>query len=234
MSATGVYRDILRLYRFNFRFLLVLAVLVFIPVGLAKAVPVVIDVNEVGVVEGLALFAWFLAEVAIGFFGVIFYSGVTGGLVEAEELGQREPLLSLLRGIPYRRLTAIDILVTFGTLFGLVLLVIPGLLFLSYYALAAPLAEIEGLGVRAALRRSRALVRRRPWLVIRVVVPISIAAAALTSGAERLAGSALGEGIPAEWLATTVALIATTPFYALAVAVLMVELSRDEAGGRPL
>jgi hypothetical protein len=69
------------LYRAEAGYLLPLAAVVFIPVGLAEAIPIEIDVNEVGVVEGIALFAAFLADLAIVFVGVVFFSGTGIGLL---------------------------------------------------------------------------------------------------------------------------------------------------------
>jgi hypothetical protein len=219
MRASAVFGRVLHLYRGNLRFLLTLAVLVFVPVGVAKAVPVEIHLDEVGVVEGIARLGWLGAELAVTFYGVVFYSGAISGLVEAEAAGRSEVLSEVLRRLPYRRLAAIDFLVTVGTLVGLALLVIPGLVFLAYHALATPLAEMEGLGVRSAMRRSRELVRGRLWTVIKVVAPILIASIALEAVAVAGSSELLGEGIPADWLATTATLIAASPFYALAAVV---------------
>jgi hypothetical protein len=52
------------------------------------------------------------------------------------------------------------------TLAGAVLLVIPGIVSAICHALYAPVAVMEGLGVRATLRRARSLARRFPSTVV--------------------------------------------------------------------
>lgn len=226
MSAIGVYRGVLTVYRREAVPLLVLALLVFVPVGLLKAIPVVIDVNRVGVVKGIALFVAFLVDVSLSLLGAIFYSGAVARLVEEEEGVWEKPSLgALLRRLPYMRLAVIDVVVTLATAVGLLLFVVPGFVVLTLFCLAAPVAEIEDRGVVAALRRSRSLVRGDFWLVVRVVVPIWLVGILFESGAQHLADAAL-RGIPGDWLAETFTLSAYTPIYALATALLAVELAR--------
>jgi hypothetical protein len=230
MTAIAVYRRILATYRREARALLLLSLLIFVPVGLLKAIPVEIDVNRVGPVEGGALLAAFLVEVSLSFIGAIFYSGAVARLVEEEEgMWERQSLTALLRRLPYARLAAIDVIVTVATALGLLLFVLPGIAILTSWSLAAPVAEIEERPARSALRRSRELVRGHFRLVLSVVFPIWLAGAVLESGAEALANAVLGDGIPADWLAATVALSAYTPIYALATVLLAVGLARGRA-----
>jgi hypothetical protein len=229
VSVGSLYREIGRQYRAHLRRLLGLAVVVFIPVGLAQAVPVEIHLPEDSALVTAAKLLWFGAEEAAILFGLVFYSGAIGNLL-AE--GGREPLGQLLLRLPYRRLAAVDLLTTFGTLFGLVLLIVPGVLFLAYHCLAAPLAEIEELSARAAMRRSRALVRGELGTVMGVMAPLLALLVVLSSVREASATVLLGGGIPADWLAATLFLIATSPFYALATVTLALELRRRHRGAK--
>jgi hypothetical protein len=213
-----VYGRVLGLYRAEFRSLIALAALVFIPVGLAKAVPIEIEAGEVSVLEGLLLFAVFMAELAIIFVGIVFYAGAVGGLVA----GNRTSLWTLLRRLPYLRLAAIDVIFTVGTFVGLGLLIVPGVVFLTWYCLSAPVAEIEHRRVLDAMRRSRQLVRGHFREVAAAVVPLWVLTVLVETGLSEL----LGEGLPTEWLATTTALMLTSPLFALTVADLTVELAK--------
>ena len=47
-----------------------------------------------------------------------------------------------------------DIVLTLGSAFGLLLLVIPGLVFLAYFSISPALIKIEHRGVWASMRRS--------------------------------------------------------------------------------
>jgi hypothetical protein len=193
--------------------------------GLAKAVPIEIDTNEVDAIEGLLLFALFLVELAVIFIGIVFYAGAVGGLVLERLRGERPDLPGLLRRLPYLRLAAIDLIFTLGAGIGLVLLIVPGVVFITWFCLSAPVAEIEHRGMRDAMRRSRELVRGRLWQVAPAVVPLWLLIALVEAGFERGAVELLGEGVPAEWTGTTAALILTSPFFALTVADLTVELA---------
>ena len=204
LGTGAVFRQIFEVWREQARYLLVLAVLVFVPVGLAEAIPVEIDVNEVSPVQGVELFAFFLTELAIIFAGVIFYGGAAGSLMMERLRGRRTPLLSLLRQLPYGRLAALNFIVTLGFLLGFLLFVVPGVVFFTWFSLAMPAAGIEHRGVLSAMRRSRSLVRGRFSTV---------------------ADSLFEPGIPASWLATTLTLTVAAPVHAMANVALLVGLS---------
>jgi hypothetical protein len=53
---------------------------------------------------------------------------------------------------------------------GLVLLVIPGAIWLAYFSFAPAMIKFEHRGVRGSLRRSRELVRGNFWPVLWIVV----------------------------------------------------------------
>src|SRR5205823_9013055 len=61
-----------------------------------------------------------------------------------------------------------------GVFFGLILLVVPGLIAIARWSLIVPLVMIEGLGWRDAFRRSSELVRGRTGRVLVIVVIANI------------------------------------------------------------
>ena len=86
---------------------------------------------------------------------------------------------------------------------GFVLLFVPGVVAFVFLALAAPIVEIEGHGVRAALGRSVRLVRGRFWTVLAVLLPIELIGDSLTrflttlpTTCSRLVPRGLGRGRP--------------------------------------
>ena len=86
---------------------------------------------------------------------------------------------------------------------GFVLLFVPGVLAFVFLALAAPIVEIEGRGVRAALRRSVRLVRGRFWTVLAVLLPIELIGDGLTQLLTNLPHHLLGNSFLADWSRTS-------------------------------
>jgi hypothetical protein len=68
------------------------------------------------------------------------------------------------------RLVLLDLVLTLGAAIGLLLLVIPGLIWLTYFSLAPAMVKIEHQSVRGSLRRSRELVGGNFWRVLWIVV----------------------------------------------------------------
>ena len=79
----------------------------------------------------------------------------------------------------------IDLLWVALIIFGFLALLVPGFVFLAWFALVAPACEIEDRGIRDSFRRSRELVRGHFWIVLLLVVGSLLAEELLTS----LAGS---------------------------------------------
>ena len=88
--------------------------------------------------------------------GEVFFAGVVMSAVsESMEGHERPPLGKLVRALPYGGLIVVDLLFSLGLAFGLVLLIVPGLVFFARYVMAAPAA-----GARA--RRRPSLVQAQP------------------------------------------------------------------------
>jgi hypothetical protein len=103
---------------------------------------------------------------AISLLGTVLVSGFMCRLVGATEHGGQRPTLRQVAGsLPWGRLAAADVMVTVAVVIGFVLLIVPGLLALTYLAVVGPVIEIEHRRVGAALRRSVLLVRGHFWLV---------------------------------------------------------------------
>lgn len=58
-----------------------------------------------------------------------------------------------------------SILVSIGVVFGMILLVVPGIILLVMWSVAVPVVVVEGLGPVAAIGRSRALTKGSRWAI---------------------------------------------------------------------
>lgn len=123
------------------------------------------------------------------------------------------------------------ILLLLGIFAGLLLFIIPGLVLLTWWAVAAPVVVCEVRSPPEALRRSRELVRGHGWRVFSVllvtVVIILIIQLAIISVVAAIADSDAGFAV-----ANLIASILTAPLFALASAVLYLELLQLK--GEPL
>jgi hypothetical protein len=160
--------------------------------------------------------------------GEIFFAGAVAAAVSETHGGEAPTLRELARTIPYLTLIAIDVLFAVGIALAFLLLIFPAFLFLGYFGLAAPLAKIEHIGVRAAFRRSRRLVRGHVGLVLAVLVPVALGGQLLSAGVSAGLEELLGETFAAEWLGASLAELVSTPVWALAAVALTYELLAAE------
>jgi hypothetical protein len=221
LAIGAVAREAIATYRAYFLPLLVLALVVFTPLGLLEAAMEGVDEidDEVDELTAIALVAALFGVAITATLGDVFYTGVVAAAVSRRRTGVRHDLAQIARTLPYWRLLAVDVVYALAVAVGLVLLIAPGVVAFGWFGLAAPLVKIERLGVRAALRRSRELVRGCFWRVLAILAPALVAGEALGE----LLGSGgpwlLGDGFAGEWLGTVLAEALTAPFFALAAVV---------------
>jgi hypothetical protein len=230
----SLYAQIARTYAKWAPSLLLLAVIVFVPVGLVHTVAIHPDIDALDLDGVLTIAGVLIAVMALaitGLLGEVFYTGAVA-ISLTHPRGGRPPSLREIAGmIDYRRLIAIDLVYGVAVALGLVLLVVPGIAAFVWLALAAPVVEIEHRGVRAAFARSVQLIRGRFWVVFAVLVPIELIGDGIASLATELAHDLLGETFLSEWLADVLSNVAFTPFYAVAAVLLTVGLIREKDGG---
>lgn len=233
MRPLPLYAEIGRTYLRWAPTLLLLAVIVFIPVGLVHTIAIHPDINALDLDGALQILGVVLAVMALavtGLLGEVFYTGAVAISLTHPRDGRPPSLGEIARMVKYRRLIAIDLLYGALVAVGLVLLVAPGVAAFVWFALAAPVVEIEGRGVRAAFSRSVRLIRGRFWVVFAVLVPIELVGDAIATLAAGVAHDLLGETFLSEWLADVLANIAFTPFYAVAAVLITVSLIREKDG----
>lgn len=133
------------------------------------------------------------------------------------------------------------ILAGIGIAIGLVLLVVPGLVLLTWWSLIAPVIVLERASVGAAFGRSRSLVRGNGWQVFGILVLLAIVQA-LAASVLRQVALAISDGRASEAIGGYVGNVLIAPLTALAATVVYLRLravhgepplgARDGAGGR--
>ena len=231
MTVGSVLREAWSLYtRFFVRFFL-LAALVFLITNLASAVLFEIVGTDTTVAAALVS----LVATVVVVVGTYWLQGalvfavqdVQDGSFDAsndEILHKVKPFLGTL--------VLSGILAGLGIAVGIVLLVVPGLVLLTWWALISPIIVLEGKKVGAAFGRSRDLVRGHGWTVFGVVVLaalISLVATVLLSGLLSFLPPFLEQ-----WLGGTLAGAVVAPFTAIAVTLMYFQLAgRTSAGSSP-
>ena len=220
---SNVLRRAMTVFRTEWAFLLMLALLIFVPIGLIEALMNKVDADQLSPALGLVVVTGVLSTLM----GEVLYSGAVAGLLAKTPPGERPSLARLVRELPWGRLIAADILVSVLVVIGLLLLIAPGLVFLAWFAFVAPVIEIEDRGVRDGFRRSRELVRGRFWIVLAAILGVTLASEAVIEGMIQLVHALLDEGLLADWLAETAGDVLTNPPYAVIVVLMAVEIMRE-------
>jgi uncharacterized membrane protein len=104
---------------------------------------------------------------------------------------------------------------------GLFLLVVPGLVMLTLWSVAAPVVVLERLSAGTALRRSRELVRGNGWEVFLVVLVFDVLVVVIAFAIAIVAASG---GVGLEIVVESVIGVLAAPLSALASAVLYFKL----------
>jgi hypothetical protein len=236
LSLFPLYWRIWRTYFAWAGTLLPLACFVFIPLGLIHAIPVHVEATDIDFDSGLQIAGAGLALlllVTTGLLGEIFYTGAVAIALTHPHDGEPPSLREVARMVRYGTLIAVDLIFGVSVAIGSIFFLVPGILIFVYLGLAAPVAEIERRGVRAAIARSARLVRGHFWLVLAVLVPIEVVSDAATHFATQLSHSLLGDSLVAEWLTDTATNIVLTPFYAVAAVLLTLDLISARDGVSP-
>jgi hypothetical protein len=228
-----------RVYVEQAGFLLPVAILLFVPLGLVDALGEhagEIDADELEWGELAALLGAVVLQVASATVGEIFYAGVAMAAVsESMEGRPRASIGRVMRSLPYARLIAVDALFALGLAVGLALLVVPGLIFFARYILAGPVVEIERRGVTDSFRRSRELSRGRALSLLLLLGGLWLLTDGLTSALQDGGLWALGESLLSDWIIAIVVGVVVTPLWAVAACVVAWRLVQPErsAAGMP-
>jgi hypothetical protein len=183
-----------------------------------------------------ALFRWLgLDSVGLAFVGSVvgvilntLYTGMVVELVNDVRDGRLDQTVGGLFGAvtPVMfALLAVSILAGIGIGIGLVLLIVPGLILATFWAVVAPVTVLERPGVFPAFGRSWELVRGNGWPVFGVIIMFILifVAIGIVLG---VIGALLGDA--GEVILGYVGTVITAPLVALAASVLYFELKGIE------
>jgi hypothetical protein len=229
--------DASRVYRSQAPLLLATAAIVFVPLALLEAVLERfghLEVDRADVLTGAIVAATF-AEFGVAALGDEFYAGIVAAAVGETRSGRRRPRLRrLARELPYLRLIAADLIITTGTSIGLDLLLVPGLVFYTWFGLAGPLIKIEGLDVRAGLARSHELVRGSFAPVFVLLGLLYVGGNVFTVVVQQASVWSVGDSFLGDWAGASVVALLVTPIEAVVAVVIAYRLIELKGGRKPL
>jgi hypothetical protein len=208
LEAGAVIRSVFRIYVDQASVLMPAAAAVFVVTGIVAAVLVAAS-------PGLALVGVLISLVAM-----VVFTGMVVELVSDVQDGRRDASVrQLLRAVRpvVGQLILVGIVAGVGIVVGFLLLIVPGLILITVWSVAAPVVVLErppGLG---ALGRSRELVRGSGWQVFGVILVLDILVVAISSALQIGADSA-GSGVGI--VVRVVTGVLTAPLAALAAATL--------------
>ena len=196
------------------------------------------------VLTGLIVFAVValfetIASTPVVFLSLIGTALVQGALVKAvaDEHNSRpqSSIGDLYRSAWQRagRLVGVSLLTGIGVGIGFLLLVVPGVILFTRWSLAVPVVMLEGLGPRAAMKRSTALVKGHGWAVFRVLLNVTILAGLSSLAIQLLLVKVFGSAHAnfGLWASLSIAGAITTPYAAHALSVVYYRLTDPD---RPL
>lgn len=160
----------------------------------------------------------------------LFFVGAVVLLVQDLEDGRRdEELSSLFAGVApvFWPLLAVSILAGVGIAIGLILLIVPGLILITFWAVVAPVCVLERPGVFASFSRSRDLVRGNGWQVFGTIFVTWLIAVGLAIAGGLIAAPLgdVGQAV-VNWAVSAL----TLPLSALVMSVLYFRLRGASAG----
>jgi hypothetical protein len=221
ISVGSVISRTFSIYADQASVLLPAAAVVFVVIGVITALLVVIA-------PILAILAF-----AVIIVGTTLYTGMVVELVADVQDGRRDATVGQLLNAAtpvIGQLILVGIVTGIGIAVGFVLIIVPGLILITIWAVVAPIVVLERPGGLKPLGRSRELVRGNGWQVFGVIAVLVIGVGIVAAIVEAAADSGgTGVGI----VVRVIIEILTAPLSALAASVLYFELRGDKTGGSP-
>jgi len=230
MSVGGILGESWRLYtKFFMRFFMI-AVIVYLIVNLVNALVATLFGHGAGISALLALITTVVSLV-----GTFWLQGALVYAVDDVRDGRIDTTIEQVfeRVRPYvGPLILAGILAALGIAVGLILLVVPGLIFLTWWCLIVPVIALEEKSVGEAFTRSRELVRGHGWTVFGVVI-ITAALSGIASGIIQSIFSFLGAFLR-YWIGGAIASAIVGPFAAIALTLMYFKLRELREPATPL
>jgi hypothetical protein len=169
-----------------------------------------------------------LVSLLVSVIATIWFQGVVIEAVRDIRDGRRDHTIgSVFRSVRpvIGPLTLAALLIGLGVAAGILLLIVPGLVLLTWWSLAAPVIVLERTSATAALRRSRELVRGHGWRVFGVLIVVILINLVVVS-LFQAAAEAISDDITVYSIGVLAGSALTAPLSALAAAVMYLELRR--------
>jgi hypothetical protein len=215
LDTAAVFDRLFSLYGRQFTVLVGLGAAIFVPLAVLSAL--VASSGSVALIPVVVILA------AIG---QSFYTGAVVEAVADMRDGRRDfSVGDLLRAAaPFTfPLLAAGFVYGLCVAIGLIALIIPGLVFLTWFSLFAPAIVLERRGIFESLTRSRELVRDNGWGVFGVIVVAFLIQAVVNNLLQRV-GLDIADSWPVAALFSAVGSILTAPIFGLAVSVVYFDL----------
>ncbi len=165
-----------------------------------------------------------LVSLLIGLVATQLFTGMVVELVADLRDGRRDASVrQLLQAVMpvLGQLLVVAVVAGLGFVVGFILIIVPGLILLTVWSVAAPVVVLERPPGLQALARSRELVRGNGWRVFGVIFVLVILVT-IAAGAVELAAESAGTGVGI--VVRVILGVLTAPLAALAAAVLYFEL----------
>jgi hypothetical protein len=216
LDTARVFERIFEIYRDQFTLLIPAALVVFVPVAIISGIVYAGDVSLLGV----------LLIALIGTIATYWFQGMVVEAARDILDGRRDYTVgTLLRSAApvILRLFLAGILAGIAFLIGFVLLIVPSLIVLTFFAVVAPAIVIERTGVIDAFRRSIELVRGNAFRVFGVIVVLFLLQFIVSAVIQALANS-VSDSFASFAIGDLLLRLLVAPLSALAAAVLYFEL----------
>ena len=220
LEIKGVLRDTLQLYRSLFIRAFLTGFVVFSVLGVLELVLGLTHNKAAAAIAGSL-------TLAIASIGTTFVQGALVEAVDAEHRGAPTPQIADLYRSSWARLgslVGVAIMTGVGVALGALLLIVPGIVLAVRWTLAAPVVMLEGLGPRAAMRRSRELVQGHGRDVFVVLLNVWVRAG-IAWFVFSLLLNLMAPGAVALWLGGAFAAAIVTPYAAHALSVVYYRLT---------
>jgi hypothetical protein len=216
ISVGGVIGETFSIYGQNLGALLGSAIVVFIVVGLIA-----------GILQAAGGVVLVLLASAVRIAGNALYTGFVVKLVEDTRDGRRDFGVGDLfsAAAPFiLPLIGFGILFAIGVTIGFILLIVPGLILITFWSVGAPAIVVEGIGPIDAFKRSWQLVRGNAWPVFGTLVVVFLIVI-LVGVVLGVIATPIGDGEAATYVAAILSSALTAPIFAIAVTVLYYDLA---------
>ena len=223
LDTGRVFERVFSFYGSQFTLLIPAALVLFVPVAV---------INALLLKEGGLLL---LVSAAVGLVASFWYQGMVVEATRDILDGRRDQTIgSLFRSAaPFiGPLLAVGVLAGIAIAIGLLLLIVPGLILITIWAVVVPVIVVERAGVFEAFGRSRELVRGNGWRVFGVIVVLFLVAIVFGGLVRGIIGGLTDESFVGYAIADAIVNVLIVPLTALAATVVFVELRRLK--GQPL